>query len=166
MARSPVESDRVIERLAGAHARHEAVCDALGEFCRSPDLWPDPSRAAALARFFRHDLPLHVADEEEDLLPCLLNRGIIAADGREMAIVHREHDRDRRLAHRFVGELAGLAEGRSATLPVTLVAAGAAFAHSYRCHIATEERVLLPLARHLVAADEAVLRRRMAVRRA
>jgi hemerythrin-like domain-containing protein len=108
----------------------------------------------------REDLGLHVADEERDLFP-LLRRRAGPGDDIEfiLALLASEHMRDHELSNAVVAALERRERG-------TLRAAGPAFAETQRRHLAWENALIIPRARHILQpADLARLGRSFAKRR-
>lgn len=122
--------------------------------------------AGAVRRYFAEALPLHVADEEEDLVPMLRGRDPDVDDAlAAMAREHGEHGPDLArlldLCARLEREPARLAELRDELAPVA-----ARLTTEFAAHLEREERVLFPALRRLPDADRVALRARIRARRA
>lgn len=115
--------------------------------------------------FLKHDLPLHIADEEHDLLP-LLRQQCRPEDDID-TLVERltgEHEGDESAAREVISLLKGLADGK----PLSEEDRGAirSFAAHLRRHLALENGVLLPIARVRMSAESLkLLSKRMKARR-
>lgn len=148
------------------HQRHRRVCRLLTEVAGMRDF--DGPLLAALAAYIRHDLTLHILDEEQDFFPLLRRRAradeqIDEALGRLAA----EHTLDASGAQTVLAHLEACLEARTA--PGSAPGARKAlleFADDELRHLALENAVVLPLARlRLSAADLRKLSRKLAARR-
>lgn len=143
--------------LAQCHRRVEQQCATLTRLV--PHLIQHGSdeaareAAAAVLRYFCSAAVLHHADEEQDLLPALLESvgGSDASCLRDMAErLLSDHDR---LAVRWAPlrqALTRIAAGETLTLDASQVAE---FGRLYAEHIAFEESQLLPMAQRLLSAQ-------------
>ena len=163
-----------IEFLFTEHDRQRVVCAALervADDCTAEDA---QENAAFALNYLENELPLHIADEEEDLFP-LLKRRCTADDDIDtiLALLNEEHEVDRNYHLKLLEPLRSIAAGLNAADAVDLAReAGAfaiysrAFAIFQRRHLAWENGTVLPLARkRLSEADQADLGRKMAARR-
>ena len=153
--------------LEADHACQLALCDVLERLVHNPRHGADEREIAAVLDYFCHGLPLHIADEEEDLFP-LMRRRAAAGDDIEhiVELLHREHQADRRLNDQLCGDIACLATGRAFADPSRFLMSAFTFAKTQRRHLAWENTVVLKQARKcLTFADQAELGRRMADRR-
>ena len=158
---------RPLECLAAAHERQRAMCDALSRLSADPDLWGDDEGAAVLFVYYTVELPLHVADEEEDVLPALRRRKLLAGEaGDLMLLLSLDHEKDRRLLARCLPELERLAMGKDPFNPIRFMVNGLAVAEAQRRHLEVETRELFPLAHILSQAEQRRIGRSMAMRRA
>jgi hemerythrin-like domain-containing protein len=157
-----------IEFIFAEHYRQRAVLNLIEQLA-GDGLGVEARRrlAGVVLNFVRHDLALHVIDEERDLFPLLQRRArpgdrIIAV----LAQFAAEHAADEALAQELTAGLAALA-GRGPSEPgFEFKVAARLFAQSQRRHLAWENAVILPLARErLTAADLRDLAQRMAARR-
>ena len=154
-----------LDFLFADHFRQMLVCNFLDALA-AESLAGTSARMAMMARdYLTQELPLHIADVEEDLLPCL--RRLTPPTDRLVdlfALLAEEHRQDLRLAAPLLQGLDQLAQGR-APAPAFAPAA-AAFTATQRRHIAWENSVLLPQARRRLApSDLEALGRAMAARR-
>lgn len=155
-----------LDWLFAEHYRQRQLCRAIEAAAR---LAPRPiGLLPDIIDFLRHDLPLHVLDEEEDLFPLLRRRcpaeddihgvlGLLSSDHRAEAASAA------RLADRLEEVLRG---GADRPMPPDLVRSMDNFTQRERSHIALENAVVLPIARlRLTPGDLAGLSRRLAARR-
>ena len=155
-----------LEWLFAEHFRHRQWCRLIETLAQSTVY--DEARLDAAIGFLRHDIPLHIQDEEDDLFPLLRRRARREDDiGRILGLLSADHRND----HDHVRPLlAGLKAARSAQR-----APGADLALSRRMldfvtlerrHIALENAIVLPLARlRLRSGDLVALSGRLAARR-
>jgi hypothetical protein len=158
-----------IDVLYAAHERLRRGCGAVRAFCEDPDLWSRTDYAAPLYRYFAHELPLVMADEEEGLMPALGRH--LRGDPCFEEILGRvmmEHERDRQLGPDFLRALGTLARGGRILDGCRFSTRGLALARTTEAHSAFEEREVLPLARRFLdprdhrALAESMRRRRSA----
>ncbi|HEX6858655.1 MAG TPA: hemerythrin domain-containing protein [Caulobacteraceae bacterium] len=128
----------------------------------------DGDRVTRLLDFLRHDLALHVIDEEEDLFP-LLRRRALPEDEVEQVLdlLSTEHRSDMTQAQTLRGHLeACLLERKAPGLEPRARKVMQNFAAQALRHLALENAVVLPIARlRLSAEDLLALGRRLAARR-
>jgi hemerythrin-like domain-containing protein len=149
------------------HARQLRMCNILDAFTEKLELEPVMPLASALLEYLTGDLPIHTEDEERDLRPALEER-CEPDDGLEDVLkqLTREHELNRDLISFMIEDLEALADGRTLSNPVRLLMNVKEFSETQRQHVTWEERVLLPLARQrLTAEDLARIGRNMAARR-
>lgn len=158
---------RPLECLAAAHDRQRLMCEALGRLSGDPDLWNDDEGAAVLFVYYTVELPLHVADEEEDVLPALRRRKLLAGEAGDLVLLlNLDHEKDRRLLARCLPDLERLAMGKQPFAPIRFAVNGLTAAETQRRHLDIEARGLLPLALALPQAEQRRIGRSMATRRA
>jgi hemerythrin-like domain-containing protein len=136
------------------HFRHRKLCNLMEQMAVATSL--DPDLAIGVITFLRHDMVLHVEDEEEDLFP-LMRQRCSPEDEIEKVLssLSAEHVGDRHLAQLVVeGLQAALADGRAPCEHAGLREAMLDFARNERGHLALENSVVLPLARLRLAADD------------
>ena len=145
------------------HMRKRNICTALDDLARAGDANAD--LADRVSEFLSQELPLHMADEEEDLFP-LLRRRCTAED--EVDRVLRRLDTE----HRHFGAsipmvltlLARISDG--AELSGDDCALLTNYANQARRHLILENAIVLPLARVRLTDDDLdTLRLRMMQRR-
>lgn len=128
----------------------------------------DGERIERLLGFLRHDLALHVIDEEEDLFP-LLRRQSLPEDEVEqvLALLSAEHQADIAQAATVRGHLEACLKGRKAPgLQPGVRKVMQDFARQALRHLALENAVVLPIARLRLSPDDLVsMGRRLAARR-
>ncbi len=152
--------------LFAEHYRHRQLCTLIERVGASTVLLRE--EAEEVLAFLRHDLPLHVIDEEDDLFP-LLRRRCSPEDelGRTLGLLSADHRSDMADAEGMARILErALKEDRAPGLDADTRRAFADFAAHERRHIALENAVVLPIARlRLTAEDLKSLSRRLAARR-
>ncbi len=149
------------------HARQLRMCNLLDAFTEKLELEPVMPLASALLEYLTGDLPLHTEDEERDLRPALEER-CEPEDNLDDVLkqLTKEHELNRDLVSFMIEDLEALADGRTLSNPVRLMMNVKEFSGTQRQHVTWEERVLLPLARQrLTAEDLAAIGRNMAKRR-
>lgn len=149
------------------HVRQIRMCNVLDAFSGKFEAEPVKTLAGALLEFMKGDLPLHTEDEEHDLIPAL--RWRCRPDDEIDEVLRRmtrEHELDRDLRAFLVDDLEALADGRNLNNPVRLRTNVREFSELLRQHVTWENRVVLPVARkRLTAEDLAEIGRSMAARR-
>lgn len=162
--------DSPLEILDGCHARVRRTCrliERIAEHLEDEGIDEEVKTAAGSAlRYFDIAGRDHHRDEEDDLFPALLR----AAEPGSVAGVQSLVDRLRADHVRLDAQWAALRPQLESVRDGHGNAVDAALAHSltraYEDHIAEEERVLLPLARRLLAPGAlATLGASMAARR-
>mgnify|MGYP001270051647 CR=1 FL=1 len=134
-----------LDFLHGDHMREREICVMLDRIAAAES--PDPDAAAHAAGFLAEELPLHFADEEEDLFPLLRQR------------CEPEDDIERALARLSADHVHAGAETPDLVRLLRLVAEGDAgltpedrslltrYASHARRHLILENAIVLPLAR-------------------
>jgi hemerythrin-like domain-containing protein len=156
-----------LDFLEAEHYRQRIVLDHLDALATGVDPAAAPAIVAETLRYMREDLPLHVADEERDLFP-LLRRRAGPGDDIEfiLALLASEHTRDRELSLGVIAALERCERGDTTVRLPDLKAALPAFAETQRRHLAWENALVIPRARHILQPpDLARLGRSMAKRR-
>jgi hemerythrin-like domain-containing protein len=144
-----------LEFLTGHHDRQSAMCAGLERLARDPGAADAAATARLLLDYLIHELPLHVADEEEDLLP-LLARCATEEDGIDtlLAQILSEHEGDTAFEACLTGPLEAIAAGRLPARPEIFARDAVAFATMQRRHVAWENGTIIPLARLRLGAGE------------
>lgn len=152
--------------LFAEHYRHRQLCQLIERVGNATVLLND--EAHEILAFLRHDMPLHVIDEEDDLFP-LLRRRCQPADELDAVLgaLSAEHHEDLERARVLIAALErALADGQAPGRDRQSRARFAEFALHERRHLALENAVVLPIARlRLTAADLRSLSTRLAARR-
>lgn len=157
-----------IDCLHADHFRLRVICDRLERLAAGGAGGETLQSSSLVLGFLETEFPRHVADEEEDLLSLLRNRGWPErAD--EPAVSDRlvqEHRHDDELRHRLIPELRRIAAGLAPEMPDKFAQTAGDFIESLSRHLAWEESTILVEARRRLTAPELeTLGRRMAGRR-
>jgi len=154
------------------HERLRRQCENLVQLAKDPAAAEAPEIAAAILDFLETDLPLHRADEEEDLFPLLERRSPVPETGAHdellssLAVLRQEHRDDIEQGHSLFASLRLIAEGEAPRDPEMFRHYVHAFVKLQRGHQALENRVVLTAAfERLTPEDLAELGRKMAARR-
>lgn len=138
--------DEPLEYIFADHFRQRTICSTLFRF--AGDGGASRTEADMVTSFLVHDLPLHNADEEEDLFPAIRRRAMPEDD---LGVVLARLSNDN---HRCAIMIDGIVKALSAwpaTGPVRISPRDGelmqAFATAERRHIAIENGVLLAIAR-------------------
>jgi iron-sulfur cluster repair protein YtfE (RIC family) len=122
--------------------------------------------AAAIRRYFAEALPLHVADEDEDLVPLLAGHDPdVDAALAELSAEHLAHAPD-------VGRLVEICDEiardprRRAVRSAELAALADRISKAFAIHLEREERVVFPALRTRPEAERDALRAKVRARRA
>ncbi|MDH3475024.1 MAG: hemerythrin domain-containing protein [Rhodospirillales bacterium] len=156
-----------IDYLYAEHFRQRLLCKLLDEISFDPEAREVMRHAAIILSYLEHDLPNHIADEEEELFPRLLAR-CRPEDRieRVQRLLSEEHARDDTLSSSLLKELRSLTAGSPLGRPDLFARATAAFSETQRRHLAWEDELVLPLARERLTADDLLsMGRSMAARR-
>ncbi len=156
-----------IEFLFKEHDRQRVICAALELLADACTADRAPENAALVLGYLEHEMPLHIADEEEDLFPLLTRRCAPEDEIEEfVALLSSEHETDEKHYLALLAPLRAIVNGLRPPDPVQFAADARAFAVLQRRHLGWENGTVLPLARlRLTAADRAELGRKMAERR-
>jgi len=156
-----------LEFIFADHYRQRVVCNTLEAIVSDPSHGREEEDIRAIIDYLEHDLPLHVADEEESLFPLLLQRcEPVDNIGEVLAILGDEHDKDQALTAAVKQGLTALLEHRDEDDLEACFRNTLAFVETQRRHLAWENGIVLPLARkRLGSADLIDLGRAMATRR-
>ena len=165
----PVHPDDMtdpVEWFFAEHYRHRRFCNALAAAAVSECF--DRERLAEFLAFLRHDLALHIIDEEADLFP-LLRRRAKPEDELEPVLerLSADHWLDSVNSVQVQEALERcLATGTPPARDAGAKALMVEFAARELRHLAVENAVVLPIARRrLSAKDLTRLARRLATRR-
>jgi iron-sulfur cluster repair protein YtfE (RIC family) len=146
----------IVDLLLECHERIRTFIGIARRIAGAHDSPPAEVRAAAarVTRYFSESLPLHVADEEQSILPRL--QGKDPAIDAVLAEMHLEHERHEpqleallgtcRMIEQFPERLAEWAPG--------LAAVATALEQDFLGHLEKEEKVILPAIRNLASEKE------------
>ena len=142
------------------HGRIRAFTEIALRLGEQEDVPPEEvvDASARCLRYFTEALPLHIADEEESLLPLL--RGREAAVDAALELMHAQHEAHEPLLAELVDALRERRGAPEATSARARLATAARRAQpELLLHLEHEERVLFPAARRLLtgAEEQAVL---------
>ena len=156
-----------IEFLFEEHDRQRVICAAFELLAHDCTADRAPEIAALILNYLEHEMPLHIADEDEDLFPLLTRRCAPEDDFDEIvALLSSEHESDEKHCHALFAPLRAIVNGLRPPDPVQFVADARAFAILQRRHLGWENGTVLPLARRcLTATDRVEMGRKMAERR-
>jgi hemerythrin-like domain-containing protein len=149
------------------HQRQSVAYGILKALADDPFSSSAREDAAAVLTCLTEHLPVHIKDEEEDLMPALEKR--CAGDAHFEAVrdqLHDEHEIDDAWAASLIFDLRSLVDGKGIENPAAFAAMARAFAEMQQRHLAWEDRTLLPMAQeHLAKDDLEKIGRGMAARR-
>ncbi len=156
-----------IEFIEAEHVRQVRVQEVFLQGGGLLPLGELAKQAADLLHFLVVDLTLHHADEEEGLFPILVKRSLPEDKiTRVLAQLAREHELDIDLIEFVCADLEKLAAGLGLANSTRFQMNLSELFDSQRHHLQQENRIVLPLARRRLTADDlAVLGRAMAARR-
>lgn len=161
---NPADFENPLNYIYEDHLHEREVCAQLDALALAQA--SDPNVVAAVLRFLVGDLPLHLADEEEDLFP-LLRRRCEPEDEMDKVIArltsdHRHSDED---TPQIIADLEILARQAHAMSDEMRTRFTSYAAHARR-HLILENAIILPFARlRLTATDLRTLGLRMMQRR-
>jgi len=152
-----------IDFIAEDHLRLRTMCAQMD--CLAAEARPGARDVVELCDYMRHELPLLLADEDEDLIPRVLDRAEPDDDLPKLARrLDDEHGEIERLAATLRGALCRSSGG--VALSGALRKSLCDLAAAVRRHLILENAVLLPLARaRLTYRDLCELRHAMLRRR-
>jgi iron-sulfur cluster repair protein YtfE (RIC family) len=155
-----------IEFLRFEHFRQRVLCELLGKITDDPYGTDAKRRIPWVIKYLTSDLTLHVADEEDDLLP-LLSRRCSRSDalGDISGALEYEHVSDEMLRNSIILGLRALVGGRSPVRPLEFIIKAQMFEERMQRHLLWENVTVMPLARRRLTSDDlAQLGRKMARR--
>ncbi len=156
-----------IEFIYGEHERFRQRCQKLLELANNLDDEDASGTARLILDYMEQELPLHVADEEEDLFQLLKRRS--ASEDRVLSVIEllsHEHHEDVEIGRSLLESLRSIVVGAQPDDPRMFADYVRAFTMLQRRHHALENTVVLPLAyERLTPEDMTELSRRMAARR-
>lgn len=136
------------------HFRQRKLCNLVEQMALAEAL--DPLLAKEVLAFLRHDMVLHVQDEEQDLFPLMRQRCPSEDEiERVLSALTAEHAGDRHLAGIVIeGIETALRDSQAIAAQDGLREAMIDFARNERRHLALENSVVLPLARLRLTPDD------------
>ena len=156
-----------IEFLYGEHERLRLCCEQLLQLADNLDAEDASEVAGSILVYMENELPLHIADEEEDLFPLLKRRS--PQEDRVQSVIEllgQEHQEDVEIGRSLLEALRSIAAGTKPGDPRMFADYVRAFTMLQRRHHALENTVVLPLAyERFTSEDMTELSRRMAARR-
>jgi len=134
------------------HLREREICATLDRLARAE--MPDADEAAGALSYLRNELPLHMADEEEDLFP-LLRLRCDPDDDIDRAIdrLTSDHLQVKGATAAVVNVLAAI-ESEARAMAEDERSALAAFGADTRRHLILENAIILPFARLRLTRDD------------
>lgn len=165
----PRPAEDVVDLLLECHGRIRTFADLAVLLAAAQGPSGDEVRDAAerVRRYFAEALPLHVADEEESVLPRLA--GHDPAVDPFLVAMHREHAEHAPAIRRVVDLCAALVErpGAHPDLSADLAAAARALRRDLEHHLVAEEEAIFPaIQRMLTEGDRARMAEELRARRA
>lgn len=144
-----------IELMLEEHDRQLDICARLETLISSDASEWSKRRAASLLDFLCGDLPVHIKDEERDLFPMLLAR---QESDQNLAVILdqlvSEHELDHGLIEPIVADLRHIVAGRNPDDRTRFCVQVRTFTEDLRRHLNWENRVVLPLARRVLSAED------------
>jgi hemerythrin-like domain-containing protein len=156
-----------IDAIYREHRRVSEFCEWLLELASDPDADDSTKIATLLLDYLETDLPIHLADEEEDLFPLLERR----APSNEhltsvLELLVLEHRDDIEYGRGLLEPLRAIAVGKRPADATLLAFYMRAFRMLLQRHLAVENNFVLPSAKQYLSADDkAELGRSMVARR-
>ncbi len=156
-----------IEFVYLEHERLRRCCDELVQLGEQLNTEDAPAKAASILDYLENELPLHLADEEEDLFPLLKRRspsdeGMISV----LKLLCIEHRQDVECGRSLIEALRRIARGGQPLDPAMFRDYVRSYAMLQRRHHAMENTAVLPLAAELLTPEDiAELSCSMAARR-
>lgn len=149
------------------HHRQAVTFGILRVLARDPRRASAKDDARAVLRSLTEHLPLHIADEEEDLFPAL-ERHCAGEEGfeRMRAQLSKEHSTDDTLVGTLKVDLRVLSDGKPLADEANFAAKALAFAELQERHLAWENASVLPMAHDRLTKEDLIeIGRSMAARR-
>ena len=153
---SSQESSDIVGLLLACHERIRFFINLACRLGEAHDTPADEIQDAAtrVIRYFSESLPLHVADEEESIVPRLSGREAgLDATLDTMRREHQEHAPQLESLLKICRILQGSPE-RLADLRKTLLSAASALERDFAAHLQEEEKVVLPAIKSLLTDEE------------
>lgn len=159
--------DDPVAWLTDEHFQQQSACNLLEQLIRNPRHSASTEDLEEVHQCLSRALPLHIADEEEDLLPLLAKRCNRGDNFAEISVTLREnHEGERLLGQAVAVELQRLIDQLPFARPVRFFGDSIRLYRTMRRHLAWETAVLVPLAcLRLRETDLSYLVNKMARRR-
>jgi iron-sulfur cluster repair protein YtfE (RIC family) len=145
--------------LLECHERIRAFIGLAGRLANTDEASEDDRCEAAtrVRRYFAEALPLHVADEEETILPRL--------SGRDMKLdaalqqMHREHAEHQQELHRLLETCTALqaSPAKFGELREKLRSSTSSLECQFNAHLALEEEIIIPAIRQLLTSEDRIV---------
>ena len=163
----PEDFRNPIEAIYRDHGRVSQFCEWLLELSSNIEGDDAPQIAALLLDYLETELPIHLADEEEDLFPLLRRRTPSNEQLHStLKLLVLEHRDDIECGRGLLEPLRRISAGERPADAATLTHYMRAFRMLLQRHQAVENNFVLPAAeQYLSADDKSELGRRMAARR-
>ena len=152
----PKEPSDIVDLLLECHERIRTFVGLAGRLANTKQPSVDEVRDAAtrVARYFSEALPLHVADEEQSILPRLSGRDSELDEAlNSMREQHRQHEEPLRVLLQTCEKLKSSPEALS-TLRETLAGAASTLEKEFLIHLSEEEQIILPALRRCLTPEE------------
>src|SRR4029450_12134913 len=146
-------SSNIVDLLIACHQRIRFFVDLARRLAEAEVLPIDEVRDTAMriVRYFSESLPLHIADEEESIIPRLSGHAPeLDATLQAMQREHREHESQLQTLLKTCRILQTSPE-RLDQLRNTLRTAASALERGFVAHLREEERVVMPAIRSLLS---------------
>jgi len=155
-----------LDWIVDEHFRQRAVCHVLERIARNPRHGGNAEEVEEALDYLEDELPLHIADEEDDLLTLLSRRCQIGDRFGEISVALREnHVSQRWLSGAMLPELRRLIAHEPLGNPVQFFGNAVRLSAMIQRHLIWENAVLVPLARRrLKNPDFPYLAGKMALR--
>jgi iron-sulfur cluster repair protein YtfE (RIC family) len=152
----------VVDLLMECHERIRSFIALAGRLARADQPSDDEVREAAarVTRYFSEALPLHVADEEQSIVPRLSGRAPeLDASLQRMQREHREHEPQLEALLETCRILQASPE-RLPELRGALLSTAITLEREFLNHLQQEEQIILPAIRNILTTDDrdAILR--------
>ncbi|MDP6690670.1 MAG: hemerythrin domain-containing protein, partial [Alphaproteobacteria bacterium] len=150
-----------IEYIFADHYRMRQVMATMDRFL-SEGIYAQPptdddvkADMAVIRDYLRDELPPHIADEEEDLFPCLERNSPGDSDTKQiLATLHQEHEEDFALLPPLIAGHDDLLAGKPVAKRDLFETSVIRFVETQRRHIIWENNIVLPLARRRLSAED------------
>ncbi|HEY5947880.1 MAG TPA: hemerythrin domain-containing protein [Kofleriaceae bacterium] len=150
LGKRPEASD-IVDLLLECHQRIRKFLSISRSLATTPDADPAQTKdaAAQVRRYFAESLPMHVADEQEQVLPRLVSASPDIA--RALATMTEEHDTHAPLVEQLVAVCDRLVEDprQAAAVSAELTQIVDKLTQELEPHLEAEERVIFPALRRL-----------------